>query len=60
MADIGGSYVYHDNFYVRFIMYKIIQPSKVMIENSAFYLGDKIFTELLGPAIDKHLNNCVF
>lgn len=31
-----------------------------MIENSAFFLGDRMFTELLGPAMDKHLNHYVF
>jgi hypothetical protein len=28
-----------------------------MIENSAFFLGDKMFSEMLGPVMDKHLNH---
>lgn len=54
---MGETYIWHDNLWVQFTMHQILALSKVMIENSAFWLGDKMFTELLGPVMDKHLNH---
>lgn len=60
MIDFGGSYIYHDSIYVRYTMFQILQLGKVMIQNSAFFFGDRMFTQLLGPVMDKYLNHYIY
>ena len=36
---------------------QIFTMAKVIIENSAFFLGDKMFSSLIGPVSDKYLNH---
>jgi len=38
-------------------MKQIFEMGKVIIENSAFFLGDKMFSSLIGPVSDNYLNH---
>jgi hypothetical protein len=48
----GNSYLYHDNKMMAFVMHQFIYYSIVMIENSTFFIGDYLFSKMLGPLLD--------
>jgi len=57
MINMGETYIYHDNLFVTYTMHQILELGKVIIENSAFFWGDRMFSSLLGPVLDKHMNH---
>ena len=61
-ADInfGESYLYHDNPIVAFVMHQIVYFGIVIIENSVYFVGQYIFTNMMGPVMDEFLNHYMF
>jgi hypothetical protein len=57
MINMGETYIYHDNLFVTYTMHQILELGKVIIQNSAFFWGDRMFSSLLGPVMDKHMNH---
>ena len=58
-ADVkfGSSYLYHDNKIMAFIMHQFVYFAIVIIENSVYFVGDYIFSEMMGPVVDKMLGH---
>lgn len=58
-ADIhfGDSYLYHDNPITAFVMHQFIYFGIVIIENSVYFVGQYIFTNMMGPVMDNFLNH---
>jgi len=52
----GNSYFYHDNAFVSFIMNQFVEFAIVIIENSTYFVGQYIFTSMLGPVMTSFLN----
>ena len=52
----GNSMVTHSNWFLELIMHELVLFSEVMIENSAWFFGEYMFTNLLGPVMDKFFN----
>lgn len=61
-ADIhfGESYLYHDNPITAFVMHQFIYFGIVIIENSVYFVGQYIFTNMMGPVMDSFLNHYMF
>lgn len=53
----GNSYLYHDNKIVAFVMHQFVYFAIVIVENSVYFVGDYIFSNMMGPIIDKALNH---
>lgn len=56
----GDSYLYHDNPIIAFIMHQFLYFGLVIIENSVYFVGEYIFTNMLGPVMDGFLNHYQF
>jgi len=56
----GESYLYHEDKFVAFIMHQFVYFSIVIIENSVYFVGEYIFTNMMGPIIDNFLNHYNF
>jgi len=56
----GDSYLYHDNPVIAFIMHQFLYFGLVIIENSVYFVGEYIFTNMLGPVMDGFLNHYKF
>jgi hypothetical protein len=52
----GNTYVYHENWLISFVMGQFIEFAIVVIENSTYFVGQYIFSGLLGPMIAKFTN----
>lgn len=50
-VKFGSSYFYHDNFLIAFYMNQLVEFAIVVIENSTYFVGQYIFSSLLGPMI---------
>ena len=55
--DFGKSYVKHDNWFVKIWMHQLVKFSVVVVKNSAYFVGDRVFSEMLGPVMDKALDH---
>lgn len=53
----GSSYLYHDNKLMAFVMHQFVYFAIVIIENSVYFVGDYIFSNMMGPILDKALNH---
>lgn len=53
----GKSYFYHDNAIVAFVAHQFVEFAIVIIENSTYFVGQYIFTGMLGPVLTSFLNN---
>jgi hypothetical protein len=53
----GKSYLYHDNKIVAFVMHQFVYFAIVIIENSVYFVGDYIFSNMMGPIMDQMLNH---
>jgi hypothetical protein len=53
----GTSYLYHDNKIVAFVMHQFVYFAIVIVENSVYFVGDYIFSNMMGPIMDKALNH---
>jgi hypothetical protein len=56
----GDSYFYHEDQFIAFIMHQFIYFSIVIIENSVYFVGEYIFTNMMGPIMDNYLNHYNF
>ena len=41
-------------------MYQTLELAKVVIQNGAFYVGDKLFSTTAGPMLDEYLQHYTF
>lgn len=56
--DFGRrSYFRHNNKYLEYLMHQFIVLSVQIIEQSSFFMGQYMFTELLGPVLDTYLRH---
>jgi len=55
--NFGDSYLYHDNNIVAFFMHQYIYYTLIVIENSVYFVGQYIFTHMLGPVLDEMMNH---
>jgi hypothetical protein len=53
----GKSYLYHENAIVGFVMHQFVYFAIVIIENSVYFVGDYIFSNMMGPIMDQALNH---
>jgi hypothetical protein len=53
----GSSYLYHDNKIMAFVMHQFVYFAIVIVENSVYFVGDYIFSEMMGPVVDKMLGH---
>jgi len=56
-VKFGKSYLYHDNKIMAFVMHQFIYFALVIIENSIYFVGDYIFSNMGGPILDEMLNH---
>jgi hypothetical protein len=55
--SFGRSYLYHDNKIVAFVMHQFIYFGIIIVENSAYFAGNILFSRFLGPMMDEALNH---
>lgn len=53
----GDSYYYHDNEFIAFFMEQVVEFGIVIMENSVYFVGEYIFTNMAGPVLTTFLNN---
>lgn len=53
----GKSYLYHDNKIMAFAMHQFVYFAIVIVENSVYFVGDYIFSNMMGPIMDQALNH---
>jgi len=58
--QFGQSYLYHDNPITAIVMHQVIYFGLVIIENSIFFVGKYVFSDMAGPVMDKFLNHYFF
>lgn len=56
-VHFGESYLYHNNPFTAFAMHQVLYLTIIVIENSVWWVGDYIFTEMMGPVMDRFLNH---
>jgi hypothetical protein len=61
-ADVkfGETFLYHENKFIGFIMHQLIEYLILVIKDSVYFLGGTLFSQLLGPVLDKALNHYRF
>ena len=52
----GDSYVYHENFWAKFIMHQVLQFGMIMVENTASFCGELIFSQIGEPVLTSFFN----
>lgn len=57
--DFGDSFLYHNNRFVAFAMHQVVKLFLIVVENTCRFshIGAFIYGDLLGPGMDKWLNN---
>ena len=55
--NFGESYFVSDDWFEELIIFQFVHFSTVVIHNTAWLMGQFMFTELLGPVLDKYLNH---
>lgn len=58
--SFGDSYLYHQNPILAFVMHQFVYFGIVIIENSVYFVGEYIFTNMMGPVLDTFLNHYQF
>lgn len=53
----GESYFYHDNFIVAFVMHQVIEYLIVIIENTVYFVGPEIFSNMFEPIMTSFLDD---
>lgn len=53
----GDSYLYHDNQIIAFTMHQFIYFAIVIVENSVYFVGQYIFSNMMGPVMDTYLDH---
>ena len=52
----GETYLYHENKLLAFAMHQFVYFGIVIIENTVYFIGDYIFSNMAGPLMDNALN----
>ena len=55
--NFGSSDIQSDDWLVEFLMFEIVHFSFIVIQNTAWATGPFMFTNMLGPVLDKYLNH---
>lgn len=55
--DFGETQVKHSNWFTELLLGQLVELSLVIIENSTWAFGEFMFTQIMGPAMDKALNH---
>lgn len=55
--DFGKTTYTHDNIIVQFAAHQILELSVVIVENSAWFFGEYLFSAVLGPVTTEWLNH---
>ena len=55
--SFGDSYLYHENPIIAFLMHQSVSFVMVILENSVYFVGEYIFSDMMGPVLDKLLNH---
>lgn len=55
--NFGKTMITNTNWFLETIFHGIVEFSIVMIENSAWFWGEYVFTNMLGPVMDKFANH---
>ena len=55
--NFGKTYLFHDNKIVAFVMHQFVYFGLLMIENAVFFVGDYMFSNIMGPIMDEALNH---
>ena len=55
--DFGGSYLYHDNWFVALFMHQVVYFAKIVVENSIIFLGLILFNDMFTPVLTEILGN---
>ena len=58
--NLGESFLYFDNWFVQFLMWQWIEFAFVMIQNSCYFIGTYVLTDMAEPLVDKFLNSYQF
>lgn len=55
--NFGESTIKNTDQTLEFFYHGLLEFSKVMIQNSAYFFGEYMFTNLLGPMVDEFTNH---
>lgn len=58
--NFGDSYLEYDNVFWAFVMHQIVEFAIIMIENTAFFCGELIMSELGEPVLTSFFNDYKF
>lgn len=58
--SFGETFLHHENWFTALCLWQLVEFSFVMVRNSVYFLGQYIFTDMLGPVMDKFLNHYHF
>jgi len=53
----GQSYLYHTNMWLSILMHQVVYFTIVCFENSVWFMGDYVFSKMLGPVVDDLLDD---
>jgi hypothetical protein len=56
-VKFGETYLYHDNLIVAFFMHQVVKYEMIIVENSIYFVGQYMFTHMLGPVLDEMMNH---
>ena len=54
-VSFGESYVEHEDWFLELCLGSLIEFMKIAFQNMSYVYGPQIFTNMLGPALDKTL-----
>lgn len=55
--NFGETFLYHENKFIGFLMHQLITFGIVVVQNSVYWLGGYIFSNMFGPLLDKILDD---
>lgn len=55
-VDLGGTYFYFENGWLEFLAWQIIEFTFIMIENSIYFVGPFLLTDMASQNIDRMLD----
>jgi hypothetical protein len=53
----GNSYYYHDNWMLAFVMHQFVEFAMIMIENTAYFCGELILSQIGEPVLTSFFND---
>jgi len=55
--NFGESYLLYDNWFWAFVMHQFVEFAIIMVENTAFFCGELIMTQIGEPVLTDFMNN---